>query len=268
MITSVDLSAAEALPVPVDVLRELTERAERLDLTMLVIGAAARDLVVHAVTQQPVVRATLDVDIAVAVDREGLEGFTRGLHPVRNSDHKVRVLGVEVDVVPFGPMERDRHVELDDGHLLDVTGLAEAAATAVVVNLPNAVTVHVASLPGQAALKVLAWRDRHLKSAKDALDLRHILEASAESPYVEEAWEDAEALARSDYAIDVAAAFRTGRLAALPFDPLHGGAVLKVLDAPPQAARLASQMGSLTSPQLLGAFAAGFRTGLGSVGAF
>lgn len=257
-----DLSAAEALPVPVEVLRELTERAERLGLTMLVIGAAARDLVVHAVTKQHVVRATLDLDVAVAVDREGFAEFTRGLQPVRDSDHKVRVLGMEVDVVPFGPMERDRRVELNDGHVLDVNGLAEAAATAVVVNLPSGVTVHVASLPAQAALKVLAWRDRHLKSTKDALDLRHILEASAESPYVEAAWEDAEALARFDYAIELAAAYRTGRLAALPFDPLHGGAVLKVLDDPEQAARLASQMGSLTSPHLVDAFATGFRSGL------
>lgn len=263
--TPVDLSAAEGLPVPVEVLRELQERAERLGLTMLVIGAAARDLVVHALTQQQVVRATLDLDVAIAVDREGFEEFTRGLDPVRNSEHKVHVLGIEVDVVPFGPMERDRHVELNDGHVLDVNGLAEAAATAVAVNLPNGVTVHVASLPAQAALKVLAWRDRHLKNTKDALDLRHILEASAEPPYAGAAWDDAEALARFDYAIDCAAAFRTGRLAALPFDPAHGSAVLKVLDEPERAARLANQMGSLTSPELLDAFTAGFRTGLGSM---
>lgn len=229
---------------------------------MLVIGAAARDLVVHAATGQQPVRATQDIDVAIAVDREGLQAFTRGLEPIRNSDHAFRVLGAEVDIVPFGPIAQDLRVELNDGHVLDVNGLVEAAETSVAVHLPSGPIVQVASLPAQAALKVLAWRDRHMASQKDALDLRHILEAAAQPPYVDAAWDDEGALESCDYDIDLAASFRTGRLAAEPFDPSHGSAVLEVLDDPELATRLATHMGSLSSPELLDAFRAGFRAGL------
>ncbi|MFK5647500.1 hypothetical protein ACI3ET_13355 [Ornithinimicrobium sp. LYQ121] len=161
------------LRVPVEVLREIDERARAHGVRMLVIGAAARDLVVHAPTAARSRRATLDVDVAIAVDRPGFEAFTHGLDRVRGSEHKFLVLGTDVDVVPYGDIETDRTVLLNDGHQLDVNGLGEAAQTSIHVLLGGGLRLEVASLPAQTALKVLAWRDRHRDNPKDGLGEAH-----------------------------------------------------------------------------------------------
>lgn len=257
-----DLAGATGLQVPTEVLRELEQRAARLGADMVVIGAAARDLVVHAAVGEEPVRATLDVDVAIAVDDAGFAGFTQGLELIRRTGHRFRVLRVEVDVVPFGPVETNRHVLLRDGHRLDVTGLAEAAATAVQVEMPCGLTLKVASLPAQAALKVLAWRDRHMRNTKDALDLEQILECAALGPYADEVWEDESALEHEDYDLRRASAFRAGKLSAAPFASADGAAVLEVLEDPVGALRLAQHMRSLVAEELIGAFARGFREGL------
>ena len=258
---TLDLSGEPDLPVPVEVLRRLHLRATELGVEILVVGAAARDLVVHAPAHQRPQRATLDVDVAVAVDRAGFDRFTCGLQRIAGSEHKFSVLGVEVDVVPFGLIEVDRHVDLNDGHRLDVNGIAEAARDPVQVALPGGLRVRVASLPAQAALKVLAWRDRHHTNPKDAVDLRGILDAAALSPHDEDVWKNSEALEFADYDISVAAAFHTGRRAAEPFSRGDGEQVLAVLDDPAFADRLAATMGH-PGEELIHAFAEGLRSGL------
>lgn len=263
MSPTLDLSEFVDLPVPLEVLRQLDERAQRQGLRILVIGAAARDLVVHAPTTGRSRRATLDVDVAVAVNRPQFEAFTSGLQSVRGSEHKFLVSGIEVDVLPFGPIERGRNVELNDGHELDVNGVAEAARTAVQVLLPDGSRLQVASLPAQAALKVLAWRDRHHVNSKDGQDLGEILDASALGPYAEETWTDTQALERSDYDIYRASAFRVGRLASEPFSPWDGQHILNVVENRALAARLVGHMGASLSREQLTAFGEGFRAGLG-----
>ena len=260
----IDVRGVHPLPVPVDVLRIIEGRARFLDVSVLVIGAAARDLVVHAVTGSRSPRATLDVDVAVAVDSAGFSIFTEPWERVQGNEHKFLVLDVEVDVVPFGTVETDRRVELNDGHLLDVNGLEEAARTSVEVQLADDLRMRVASLPAQAALKVLAWRDRHRDNSKDARDLREILGAMAEDPYVDDVWEDSAAMDWSDHDVYLAAAFRVGSLAAAPFATEDGRQVLSVVEDDELSSRLARQMGGATASELLRAFAAGFRSGLRS----
>ncbi|MGD8199097.1 hypothetical protein ACQE98_00365 [Ornithinimicrobium sp. W1679] len=257
-----DLRLHTDLPVPLDVVAAVEERAQSLNIPTLLIGAVARDLVVHGPTAARSPRVTLDVDVAIAVDRAGFEAFTRGWPGVRGSEHSFLVCGVEVDVVPFGPLESDRSVEFDDGHVLDVNGLAEAAGTAVVVVLPGGLEVHSASLPAQAALKVLAWRDRRARTPKDARDLREILEAAAESPHVNDVWADEVALERAEYDIFLAAAFRVGRLAAEPFSVEDGLCVLDVIEDEERARLLALDMGGALASDLVSHLAAGFRWSL------
>ena len=57
--------------VPVDVVAVIADRAAELSLPMVLIGAAARDLCVHAPMTEYPDRATQDVDIALAVPRGG-----------------------------------------------------------------------------------------------------------------------------------------------------------------------------------------------------
>jgi predicted nucleotidyltransferase len=55
---------------------------------------------------------------------------------------------------------------------MDAFGFREALATAVQARFPTDVDAPVVSLPGLAVLKLVAWRDRHLRAPrKDAHDL-------------------------------------------------------------------------------------------------
>lgn len=116
--------------VPVEVVEVLDERARVLSLPMVLIGAAARDLCVHAPLAESPTRTTNDVDIAIAVPHgEEFARFTSPFDAVKKAEHKFVVLGIEVDIVPFGGVESDGEVTFRDGSVLDVVGLREAMAS-------------------------------------------------------------------------------------------------------------------------------------------
>lgn len=259
----IDLTGRTDVPVAEDVIRELAAHCRALHLDFLIVGAAARDLVIHARQQREPVRATEDIDIAVAV-RVGdqFSQLARRMEK-KHAEHKFEVLGVEVDVVPFGGLERERTIRFDDDHVLDVTGLLEADATAIPVTMPQGTVIRVASAPAQTALKVLAWRDRHLENPKDGLDLRLILAAMAEDPFVDEVWDDHEALDETDSDIFAAASYHYARLAAQPFTESDGSAVMDVLSDQRLRSLLIRDMRGELSPCLLDAYERGFAAGLG-----
>lgn len=259
----IDLIGRTDVPVAEEVLAELATACRALDLEPLVVGAAARDLVIHAPQKSDPVRATHDIDIAVAVRAdEQFAALARHLPRKGKALHKFVVLGVEVDIVPFGGIEQQRVVRFADDHLLDVNGLQEAHDTSIRVRMPQGTEVRVASAPAQTALKVLAWRDRHHNNPKDGLDLRVILTALSEDPFVDEVWEDGPALDATDDDIIAAASFHYARIAAEAFAPADGMAIVNTLLGPERRPLLLRHMRSRLAPTLLTAYARGFSAGL------
>jgi predicted nucleotidyltransferase len=182
-------------------------------IDLLVVGAAARDILLST---KPL-RATNDVDVAVAVESFAqVPLVTEGFEPVAGHHRRFRVRGVEVDVVPFGDVEApDRTVTSPEGYRLNLLGMSEALACAVTVTLPLGVVAQVASLPAQAALKVVAWNDRHHVNARDAEDLRSLLTEYASGVHSETMYgEHFERIERFDYDLTLAAAERMGAEAA------------------------------------------------------
>lgn len=248
--------------VPVEVVAVLDDRARAHSIPMVLIGAAARDLCVHAPLSEHPMRATRDVDVAVAVPRgEVFAEFTSAFAPVRGAEHTFRVLGIEVDIVPFGGIERRGAVTFADGSVLDVVGLSEALSSPDLVTLSPDLTVKVASIQAQSALKVLAWRDRHARDPKDASDLHAVLAAGSRGPYADEMWAADDALEACGYVPDLAGAYLLGRTSRESFTDARARAVTGVLDDAAGFARLALQMKHLTSSDLLDAYARGFRAG-------
>lgn len=159
----------------------------------LIVGALARDLLLHYGYGFAIERATTDVDFAIAVTDWNQYSMTReallasGLFsPYRNTLHKLRHARCHwVDLIPFGALERDDGTIAwppAEDEVMTIVGYAEAQAAAITIALPNDVTVRVVSLPMLAALKVLAWSDRHRSTqGKDAVDLRLILHRYLES---------------------------------------------------------------------------------------
>lgn len=248
--------------VPVEVVAVLAERAQELSLPMVLIGAAARDLCVHAPLGRYPDRATQDVDMALAVPRgEVFAEFASRFEVVSGVEHTFRILGIKVDVIPFDGVEDEGRVTFKDGNVLNVVGLREALMGPDLVTLSSDLTVSVASIQAQTALKILAWRDRHHENSKDAVDLRTLLAAGSEGPYAEEMWEADGALEACDYLPDMAGAHLLGRRSGETFTRGRGQAVIDVLDDPASSSLLARQMRSGASADLLDAYRRGFRVG-------
>lgn len=150
-----------------------------------VVGAMARDLLLHYGFGVPVSRATEDVDFAFAVAnwdefnllRDALlasEAFTRG----RPASHRlIHSDGIPVDLIPFGGVEQpDGSIMWPDDSVMSVLGYREARASAVEICLPQEQTLLTVSLPMLTVLKLVAWADRHIRAPrKDAADIFLIL---------------------------------------------------------------------------------------------
>ena len=167
--------------------------AAPLGVQLMMTGAFARDLHLHHAWGVPVRRETHDVDFALAVpDWAAFQALRQALVAsglfldVPGVLHRLRHgSGLPVDLVPFGAIETEqRQIVWPPGGdvVMDVFGFQEAWATAVPVDLPDAVQARVVSLPALAWLKLVCWQDRHRRSpGKDAQDfqliLSHYLEA-------------------------------------------------------------------------------------------
>ena len=178
-----DLSDRDELTGLSRLLRDL-RRAAPLS-TPLLVGAMARDLLLHYGHGVPIDRATGDIDFAFAVaDWEEFDVLRAALidsHtfvPTRSGHRLLHQSRIPVDLIPFGGIEAsDGTITwLAEETAMGVLGYREALATAVELALPELQTVLTPPLPMLAVLKLLAWSERHVaEPRKDASDLFLIL---------------------------------------------------------------------------------------------
>jgi predicted nucleotidyltransferase len=137
-------------------------------------------------------RATHDVDFAVALADWDSFNFLRNalldsgdFAPAENRAHLMYYRPGEhgkafpLDLIPFGGLEEEAHQIAwppDMSVVMNVTGYAEALASALEVDVGNGLVVPVVSIPALAVLKLLAWNDRGLQDNKDAEDLFFLLQ--------------------------------------------------------------------------------------------
>lgn len=180
------------LPVPAVLLDSLVD-AFGPPGDWVLIGATARDLALHVGSVNLPRRATKDVDIAVAArDSRDFERTLDGVGRPTAAWQRRVVLGHQVDVIPFGGLERHGEVVVQDS-VLNVLGLSEAAVHADLLVLPSGRVLPVAPLELIAILKVVAFSDRYPGESKDAEDLRIVLQAASRGSYGEEVWDDDDA---------------------------------------------------------------------------
>jgi len=178
-------------PVTLEVLRQVDRAARELALDYFVVGAMAQDILLNNVFGLSAGRATRDVDLAVAVEEwsrfEAIKArlVETGLF---NSDAKVAhrlyyraVSGgrdYPLDLVPFGGVElpgSEIAWPPDRAVVMNVAGYGEAFTSAILVEAEPGFAVRVASLPGLAILKLIAWTDRGASDPRDAIDLAILL---------------------------------------------------------------------------------------------
>jgi len=218
--SSLDLSDRAVLGSLAQLLAAVRKVAD--DTPLLLVGAAARDILLvhaHGIAMQ---RATEDTDLALAV--RDWKAFLRVRKALLASDtftaegpaHRLWFGNQRLDIMPFGGVERpDRSIAWppDGVEVMNVRGLTEALATAVVVRLPGGVSVDVACLPALALLKIWAWEDRRYTTpGKDASDLwmflRHYAEAGNEDRLYDQ---ESEGLASFAFDLEKAGAWLLGK---------------------------------------------------------
>ncbi|WOP18287.1 hypothetical protein [Raineyella sp. LH-20] len=226
------------LPVPGELLDTLADALGASGRWVL-IGATARDLMLILGGVSLPRRATNDVDIAVAAhDASDFDTTLARLGEPTRAWQRRRLLGQQVDVVPFGDVESDGDVVIHESSLT-VLGCAEAAEHADLLTLPSRRLLPVAPLELIAVLKLIAFNGRQPAETKDADDLVTVLRASSQGVYGDETWDDELALAATDFDHELAGAYRLGRRAITCFSPDRAEQVLQVAMKAQSALRLA-----------------------------
>jgi predicted nucleotidyltransferase len=173
------------------VVRSLNAVATRLGIPFLLAGAAARDIVLVNLWGLPPARATVDIDFAFDVNdwaeferlREELLA-TKHFERVARKEQRLQYTDPEhgfqlpVDFIPFRGVASEAQTIAwppEGDFVMNVAGFEEALAAALQIELEPGLVISVASLPGLAILKLVAWADRHLQNNKDAADLYRIL---------------------------------------------------------------------------------------------
>jgi predicted nucleotidyltransferase len=162
---------------------------KRLQCPYMLVGATARDVLLYNVFGQRVLRATKDVDIAISID--SWERFnTVKSEILRAPDFQpstaqpYRVLhktnrsadSTPVDILPFGEIateaEAFRWPPPDTDLVMNVAAFGDAYASSLTVAAGPGFDLRIASIPGLALLKLLAWVDKsESKQAQDVLRL-------------------------------------------------------------------------------------------------
>lgn len=175
-------------PDELDAVRDLVTIAGRHGMEIVLIGAAARLILIDWKGGGPVLRSTTDWDFGVRV---GTWDDLRILHdrlcagrdsPFSRTREEYRVRhrsGVSVDLVPFGALQRDDGTVRwpQTGAEMTVLGLDEAHAAAFPQRLADDLEVPTVTVPGLILLKLVAFGDRHAE--RDLGDGLHAIDFQA-----------------------------------------------------------------------------------------
>ncbi len=231
-------------PRIITALREIHETAAELKVPFFVVGATARDIILEHQHRLVTPRATLDLDVAVLLDRWDLFiGLKRGLlsRPSFTQDPKQQQRiwhqgSLPVDIIPFGPIA-DETGTIAWPPTCDirmrVLGFRECYehASRVKIGLNPDLLVHVVSLAGLAMLKLISWNDDATRRRKDAADLFFILRSYLDAGNLDRVFgEENDAMEEAGYDFDLASAYLTGRDIARMIKPKTLEVILEILD--------------------------------------
>ncbi|WP_053722456.1 nucleotidyl transferase AbiEii/AbiGii toxin family protein [Saccharothrix sp. NRRL B-16348] len=243
------------------VLARIAEVARGVGVDFLVVGAMARTIISVGLLGTVPERRTKDIDIATEVGSwEDFERLAKRFDE-RKGTHKFVIAGTEVDVVPYGGVERaDRTILWPDDHQMNVLGLREAVDSAVTVLMPDGVTVQVPSIPALALLKLFAWRDRHRVDTRDAIDLVVIINWYSSGHYWDRLYdEEFDILERFGHDPRVAGAALLGRHMSDLLGDQAVAVLVDVVDNEDLMGRLARDMAAVRAAELVTAMGDGIR---------
>lgn len=270
-------------PVLLEILTTVQAITAQLGCAYFLVGATARDILMTHVFGLDARRATHDVDFAIALEDWGQfralktalvasGAFTPAADKVHLLMYKPAEYGraFPLDLIPFGGVEQEAHRIVwppDMNVVMNVTGYAEALASALDVDTGSGPRIRVVSIPALAALKLLAWNERGLQDNKDAQDFLFLLQHYHAAGNIDRMYEEAyDLLEAAGFDLPMAGATLLGRdtRIILHDDSLH--ALLAILDDPRKRDRLIVHITrsvgavSTAADKLLSHFELGLRT--------
>lgn len=173
-------------------------------------------------------RATRDIDFGIAVESweqfQGLKermiatgefaGDSKTLQRLVYTD-RADGFSIPVDLIPFrGVASANQMIAWPPARdvVLNVAGFEEAWASSLPVEVEDGFTVRVASVPGLALLKLIAWADRGVQNNKDAADLYRLLTTYSDAGNFDRLYDQELALLEAvEFDLELAAAELLGR---------------------------------------------------------
>jgi predicted nucleotidyltransferase len=206
----------------IELYRTVDEAAKAVGSTYLVVGASARDLLLHHGYGMVVIRATGDTDFGVQVTSweqfDGIRNWlvSNGYQKTRMQHRLVSPAGLKIDIVPFGGIEREDSTiswPPEGAAVMNVLGFEDALNSAIEVCISEypELRITIASAAGLALLKTIAWTDRSPDMrAKDAKDLLYLARTFEKLPFVD-VYGDEELLERLGFNITLVGAYLLGK---------------------------------------------------------
>lgn len=227
MNTSVNICGK--LPAGLVEMYQLVEtQADELSIDFLVVGAMARDLVLHYGFEATIERGTRDVDFAIQVDGwntfNALKSALLSTGMTKDNTLFYRLgfqakdgLPWELDILPFGAItdkEQDLNLPPDGEIKMSMLGFPEALDSAWKINIAEQPTciIQVANPAAIVLLKMVAWteRDSQLRR-KDALDVAYIIRSYEKIPAMYAQLYDGGFAEACDYDLEQASAMLLGK---------------------------------------------------------
>ena len=196
--------------------------ARELNIQYVIVGASARDLVLHLGYGAKIKRATADIDFGIQVPNwqtfEALSAklIETGFEATR-TQYCLNYDGMKIDLVPFGAIQ-DEAAKISwppKGDVkMNVLGFQEAVVNSVNVIIQNdpEIEIPVVMPAGLSLLKIICWTDRDADlKAKDAKDLLYLLKSYEDIPEVMNVLHDYPELEEQfDWDMTLGSAFKLG----------------------------------------------------------
>jgi predicted nucleotidyltransferase len=222
--TSISLNISGKIdPDSVEICAAVSEVCSKLAIPYLVVGASARDMVLHYGHGAKIQRATSDLDFGIQVpDWAAFEAMKvqlieAGFKETKAEHQLISPANVQVDIVPFGELEdSDANIQWPPkgDFEMNVLGFREACEAAEIVRVQDdpVVDVPVATPPGMAILKLIAWADREpVLRGKDARDLSYLLTTYEKVPAINtQLFTNIELMEGYDWDVELAGAYQLG----------------------------------------------------------
>lgn len=168
-------------------LTAINEKADSMGIDYFIIGAVARDMLLHYEYGMSIERKTNDIDFSIKI--KSWEEFNLFVEELK-SDRLIEDTNIFhrylfdkqslIDIIPFGEIVNDQNeITWPDANnsQMTVMGFEESYNNSelVIINHNPETIIRFASLDGLLMLKLLAWDDKYPSRRKDAQDIFYII---------------------------------------------------------------------------------------------